>query len=195
MEEPVPAAYVEQGAACMDSSLQPLNPNRKSQSAPPSCLDCHLLPGKVTVKKSQPDSKGNSCRVENAAQFTPSCRMKGIPPSKWQELFPGWAPSSEGWFDHGYPKNRHGSHGRKLTHPGVTDTWKSWGVCEGVTRVGVTERFTNVTKSQRDKEEQRSWLQPYGSSQLSFKVNISVMRGDFWPEVQRYHLFRSTQKK
>lgn len=30
MEELVPAAYVEQGAACMDSSLQPLNPNPKA---------------------------------------------------------------------------------------------------------------------------------------------------------------------
>lgn len=44
------------------------------------------------AKKSQPDSKGNSsgllCRVENAARFTPSCRMKGILPKKWQELFP-----------------------------------------------------------------------------------------------------------
>lgn len=94
MEELVPAAYVEEGSACMDSSLQPLKPNPKSQRAPPSrghalAVTCCLE--KAMAKKSQPDSKGNSSgllrRAENAARFTPSCRMKGILPNKWQELF------------------------------------------------------------------------------------------------------------
>lgn len=132
------AAYVEQGAACMDSSLQPVNPNPRALPHAGTCPGCHVLPGKVVAKKSepQPDSKGNSSgllrRVENAAQFAPSCRMKGILPCKWQELFTGcptdWTPSSKHWLDHSCPKNRHGSHGRKLTHPEVTDTWKSLGV-------------------------------------------------------------------
>lgn len=101
-----------------------------------TCPGCHILPGKIMVKKSQPDSKGNSagllCGVENAARFSLSCRMKGILPNKWQEIFPAWPPTGlrppKGWFDHSYPKNRHGSHGRRLTHPRVTDPWKSRGV-------------------------------------------------------------------
>lgn len=165
-EEPVPAAYVEQGAACMDSSPQPLNPNPKSQIPERSPEQGRALAVTRCLEKSWPRnpslviSKGNSSGLlrglENAAPFTPSCRMKGILPNKWQELFPGCALTGlrllKAGFDHSYPKNRLGSHGRELTHPEVRDP------CEGGLHKSVLQKDlrSDVTESQRDKEEQRS---------------------------------------